>query len=54
MNGSADLYLRAGRTAAAQGDAVAAKRWLGAAIALSRDPMLTQAARSLLAAPGGR
>lgn len=52
--GAADLYLRAGRTAAAQGDTAAAKRWLGAAIALSRDPMLTQAARSLLAGPTGR
>jgi len=52
--GAADLYLRAGRTAAAQGDTASAKRWLGAAIALSRDPVLTQAARSLLAGPSGR
>jgi hypothetical protein len=51
---AADLYLRAGRTAAAQGDTASAKRWLTAAIALSRDPMLTQAARSLLTGPTGR
>jgi hypothetical protein len=46
---AADLYLRAGRTGAAQGDAVSAGRWLAQAISLSRDPMLTAAARSVLA-----
>ena len=45
---AADLYLRAGRIAAAQDDTVSAKRWLAAAIALSRDPAVTRAARSLL------
>jgi hypothetical protein len=48
---AADLYLRAGRTAAMQGDTAAAKTWLNQAIGLSRDPQLTQAARSLLTAP---
>jgi tetratricopeptide (TPR) repeat protein len=46
---AADLYFRAGRGAAADGDKSAAKQWLGHAITLSRDPILTQAARSVLA-----
>jgi hypothetical protein len=46
---SADLYLRAGRTGAAQGDSRSAKLWLTRAISLSHDPMLAQAARSILA-----
>ena len=46
---AADLYYRAGRSAAGE-DKPAAKRWLTHAIALSRDPLLTQAARSVLAA----
>jgi tetratricopeptide (TPR) repeat protein len=51
---AADLYLRAGRTAAARGDAVAAKHWLMSATNLSRDPTLTQAARSILSSLGAR
>jgi hypothetical protein len=51
---AADLYLRAGRTAAADGDNPAAKRWLGRAITLSRDPALAEAARTALAAPDNR
>jgi hypothetical protein len=47
---AADLFLRAGRSAAAQNDREPAKRWLRQAIALSRDPALTQAARSALIA----
>ena len=53
-NAAANLYLRAGRSAAAQGDAAAAKRWLNQAIRLSRDPAVTQAARTALAASGTR
>jgi hypothetical protein len=45
---AADLFLRAGRSAADQNDREPAKRWLRQAIALSRDPALTQAARSAL------
>jgi hypothetical protein len=51
---AADLYFRAGRSAATDGDKSAAKRWLGRAITLSRDPALTQAARAVLAAPDDR
>jgi hypothetical protein len=47
---AADLYLRAGRSAAEQGDTPAAKRWLNRAIAGSRDPALKQAALAALAA----
>jgi tetratricopeptide (TPR) repeat protein len=47
---AADLYFRAGRSAAAQKDEDSAKRWLLQAIALSRDPALTKAARSALTA----
>jgi tetratricopeptide (TPR) repeat protein len=49
---AADLYLRAGRIAAAQNDKPSAQRWLTQAIALSRDPSLVQAARSALATVG--
>jgi hypothetical protein len=45
---AADLYLRAGRGAAAQNDKPSAKRWLNQAISLSRDPMLTRSARMAL------
>jgi hypothetical protein len=51
---AADLYLRAGRGAAADGDKSTAKRWLDRAITLSRDPALTQAARAVLTAPDDR
>jgi hypothetical protein len=47
---AADLYLRAGRSAAAQHDTVAARNWLNRAISLSRDPTLTRTARSALSA----
>lgn len=46
---AADLYYRAGRSAAKE-DKPAAKRWLTHAITLSRDPLLTKAVRSVLAA----
>ena len=49
---AADLYFRAGRTAAAENDADSAKRWLRLAIALSRDPSLTQDAHSALTTVG--
>ena len=45
---SADLYLRAGRGAAAQDDKTSAKRWLNQAIDLSHDPTLTRSARAAL------
>jgi hypothetical protein len=51
---AADLYLRAGRSASAHGDSRAAKNWLNQAVRLSRDPMLTQAARAALAASDAR
>jgi hypothetical protein len=51
---AADLFLRAGRSAAAQNDRKPAKRWLQQAVALSRDPALTQAARSALTAVEGQ
>jgi hypothetical protein len=51
---AADLYCRAGRSAAAQNDRDSAKHWLRQAIALSRDPALTQAARSALTAVEGQ
>ncbi len=52
---AADLYLRAGRSAAAQGDPASARPWLDQAIRLSRDPAITEAANkalSDLAEPG--
>lgn len=51
---AADLYLRAGRTAAARGDKASAQRWLTEAVALSRDPVMTQTARSLLPSVAAR
>jgi hypothetical protein len=54
LGAAADLYLRAGRTAAARGDKASAKHWLMSAITLSRDPTLTQAAQSILTALGAR
>jgi hypothetical protein len=45
---AADLFLRAGRSAADQKDRELAKRWLRQAMSLSRDPALTQAAHSAL------
>src|SRR4051794_30845855 len=45
---AADLYLRAGRGAAAQNDKPSAKRWLNQALSLSRDPMLTRSAHMAL------
>lgn len=49
---AADLYLRAGRSAATQDDTVNARRWLGRAIGLSRDSVLSQAAQSALTTLG--
>lgn len=52
---AADLYLRAGESAAARGDAKAARSWLGAALRLGRDPALIRQARQTLGAlPGSR
>ena len=50
---AADLYLRAGRSALAQHDKGSAMRWLRQAIALSRDPALSEAARLALAVTEG-
>lgn len=47
---AADLYMRAGQSAAAQGDANAARPWLQRAMELSSDAAMHQAARSALAA----
>jgi hypothetical protein len=44
LEGAAALYLRAGRSAAAQGDAAAARPWLRDARRLSHDPALRKAA----------
>jgi len=46
---AADLYLRAGRSAADQSDAVEARRLIQRAITLSADPQLRNAARTALA-----
>jgi hypothetical protein len=46
---SADLYLRAGQSAAAQGDAASARPWLEQAMHLGSDPALFDAARLALA-----
>jgi hypothetical protein len=51
---AADLYLRAGRTAGAEVDKAAARRWLNRAISLGRDPELTRAAKAALAASDQR
>jgi hypothetical protein len=45
---AADLFLRAGRSAAAQGDAAIAKPWLKQAVALAPDPAVGKAAKDLL------
>ena len=46
---AADLYLRAGRSAAGQGEKTSSQKWLSRAIALSSDATLTSAARAALA-----
>jgi hypothetical protein len=45
---AADFYLRAGRSAAAQGDKPAAGAWLSQAVALAPDPTLRRTAGDLL------
>jgi len=45
---AADFYLRAGRSAAAQGDKPAARAWLSEAAALAPDPNLRRTAGDLL------
>ena len=45
---AADLYLRAGRSAAAQGDKAAAETWLTEALRLSHDAAITEAAQKAL------
>jgi tetratricopeptide (TPR) repeat protein len=47
---AADLYLRAGRSAAAQEDRASAATWLNEALRLSHDPAVTEAAQQALAA----
>jgi hypothetical protein len=42
---AAELYMRAGESAAAQGDAALARQWLRQTTELSRDPALVDAAR---------
>jgi hypothetical protein len=49
---AADFYLRAGRSAAAQGDAVTARSWLEMTRSLSRDPAIDEAAERALATLG--
>jgi tetratricopeptide (TPR) repeat protein len=49
---AAELYMRAGQSAAAQGDTRAARAWLSRAVALGTDPTLRQAAKSTLALLG--
>lgn len=51
---AADLYLRAGRSAAEQGDRVEARGWIQRALVLSTDPQLRNAARGALARISGR
>jgi hypothetical protein len=46
---AADLYLRAGRSAAAQSDADTARPWLERALSLTSDPATKEAARIALA-----
>jgi predicted ATPase len=46
---AADLYLRAGRSAAAQSDAGTARPWLERALSLTRDSSTEEAARTALA-----
>jgi hypothetical protein len=45
---AADLYLRAGRSAAAQDDRTQARAWLDQAIGLDQDPAITEAAQQAL------
>jgi hypothetical protein len=47
--GAADLYLRAGRSAAAQSDADTARPWLERALSLTDDEATQQAAEAALA-----
>lgn len=49
---AADFYLRAGRSAAAQGDAATARPWLEKTRELSRDPAIDEAAERALATLG--
>jgi hypothetical protein len=51
---AADLYMRAGQSAAAQGDVTTARPWLHQALALGSDPALRRAARQSLASLAGR
>jgi len=46
--GAADLYLRAGRSAAAQGDTTTARPWLEQALRLTHNSDVTEAAQSAL------
>lgn len=46
---AANLYMQAGQSAAAQGDAVSARRWVHRALALDDGPALRQSARQTLA-----
>ena len=50
---AADLFLRAGRSALAQGDAASGRPWLERARAQGADPAVAQAAADLLAQPAG-
>lgn len=50
--GAADLYMRAGQSAAAQGDADAARLWLGRAMVVGTDPAQREAARLAIAVLG--
>jgi hypothetical protein len=52
--GAADLYMQAGQSAAAQGDAVSARMWVQRALALNDGPALRDAARQALAELRGR
>jgi hypothetical protein len=47
---AADLYMRAGQSAAAQGDADAARRWMRQAMNFATDPGLRQTIRQAMAA----
>jgi hypothetical protein len=47
---AADLYMRAGQSAAAQGDAQTARSWLRQALVLTEDPAKRRAVRQALAA----
>ena len=47
---AADLYMRAGQSAAAQGDTDAARRWMRQAMSFATDPGLRQTIRKAMAA----